>query len=96
MRRVRYMSLLLALAGLPAEAAVTQSQTIEFPCFKNLADGKVLVDGTQLDRKMQDLGYVLADGSYVPWRVLTFTRQNTHDDLWADGMCHMQLLPVEK
>ena len=96
MHRVLYMSLLLVCASLPAGAAVTQSQTIEFPCFKNMADGKVLVDGTQWDRKMQDLGYVLADGAYVPWKVLTFTRQKTHDEMWADGTCHMQLLPVEK
>lgn len=96
MRRVRYMSLLLVCASLPAGAAVTQSQTIEFPCFKNMADGKVLVDGAQWDRKMQDLGYVLTDGAYVPWKVLTFTQQKTHDEMWADGICHMQLLPVEK
>lgn len=96
MRRVCFMSLLLACSGLPANAAMSQARTIDFPCSKNLADGRVLVDGTQWDEKMRQLGYVLADGAYVPYEVLTFSQQKVHDEIWSDGLCRMKLLPVEK
>jgi hypothetical protein len=54
----------------------------------------VLVDGTQWDEKMRQLGYVLNDGAYVPYQVLTFSQQKVHDEIWADGLCRMKLLPV--
>lgn len=96
MRRVCSLGLLMALATLPADAAASKSRTIDFPCFKNLADGRVLVDGTRWDAKMRQLGYDLADGAFVPYEVLRFTQQSVHDAIWADGMCRMKLLPVAK
>ena len=81
------LSLLLAAAG-PAPAP-----TIDFPCFKNLSDGRVLVDGDQWDRKLRDLGYVLEDGAYVPYEVLSFQQQKARDAVWADGTCHLLLPP---
>ena len=96
MRRISYMSLLLVFSALPANAALSQVKTITFPCSKNLADGRVLVDGTQWDEKMRELGYVLADGAYVPYEVMRFTQQVVHDAIWADGLCRMKLLPVAK
>ena len=96
MRRVGLMSLLLVLASIPADATAVRMKVIDFACFKNLSDGRVLVDGTQWDQKMKDLGYVLEDGAYVPWKVLKFAKQAVHDQIWADGMCRMQLLPVAR
>ena len=69
---------------------------MDFPCFKNLADGRVLVDGTQWDRKMRQLGYELQDGEYVPYKVLRFRKQKLRDQIWADGLCRMRLLPVSR
>lgn len=37
----------MAVTMMPADAATPKPRTIDFPCFKNLADGRVLVDGTQ-------------------------------------------------
>lgn len=96
MRRAFSMSVLLVFSTLPAQAALSQVKTIEFPCYKNLADGRVLVDGTQWDEKMRQLGYVLDDGAYVPYEVLQFTQKAVHDAIWADGLCRMKLLPVAK
>ena len=96
MRRVCFVSLVLVVSSLPAAAASSQVGTIEFPCLKNLSDGRVLVDGTQWDAQMRDLGYDLADGDYVPYEVLSFTRQKLHDATWAEGICRMKLLPVSK
>lgn len=96
MRRLCYLSLLLACSGMPANAALSQVKIIEFPCLKNLADGRVLVDGTQWEEKMNQLGYVLADGAYVPYEILGFTQKTVHDEIWADGLCRMKLLPVAK
>ena len=96
MRCVCAMSLVLVFSALPAHAALSQVRTIEFPCYKNLADGRVLVDGTQWDEKMRQLGYVLNDGAYVPYEVLQFTQITTHDTIWADGLCRMKLLPVAR
>lgn len=94
MRRVCHISLMLVLAVLSAVPAAAKARTIDFPCLKNRADGRVLVDGTEWDLKMRELGYVLKDGAYVPWKVLHFEQQTVHDDIWADGMCQMKLLPV--
>jgi hypothetical protein len=96
MFRVSLLSLMMAVAMLPAAADTSKPRTIDFPCFKNLSDGRVLVDGTQWDEKMRRLGYVLEDGAFVPYEVLSFTQQTTHDQIWADGMCRMKLLPVAK
>lgn len=96
MLRVSSMSLLMAVTMMPADAATPKPRTIDFPCFKNLADGRVLVDGTQWDEKMRQLGYELEDGSFVPYEVLRFTQQTVHDQIWADGTCRMKLLPVAK
>ena len=96
MRRALFVSLVLLLAALPAAADKAKPRIISFPCSKNLADGRVLVDGPSWDQKMRDLGYVLADGAYVPWKVLGFTLQKKQDDIWADGICRMRLLPVAK
>jgi len=87
---------LLLASGQPS-ATPAGSKTIEFPCSRSLADGHVLVDGTQWDDKMRELGYELADGEYVPWKVLRFTEQvRNEEDGWADGTCRMKLLPVER
>lgn len=96
MRRVCAVSLFFALASLPADADSTTPRTIDFPCLKNLADGRVLVDGTQWDEKMRQLGFVLEDGAFVPYEVLRFTQLSVHDAIWADGMCRMKLLPVSR
>ena len=96
MRRICSMCLLVTVWALPAAAAVPKQKVIAFPCFKNLADGRVLVDGTEWDEKMRELGYDLADGAYVPWKVLKFTKKKVRDETWADGTCRMQLLPVAK
>lgn len=90
------LRLVLFILVLPANAATTSPGTIDFPCFKNLTDGRVLVDGTQWDKKMRKLGYVLEDGAFVPYEVLRFTQQTVHDQIWADGMCRLKLLPVTK
>lgn len=96
MRFVCSLSLMIVLLALPTTVAVPKQKTIDFPCFKNLADGRVLVDGPQWDARMRALGYRLEDGAYVPWKVLNFTSQKVHDEIWADGLCRMQLLPVAK
>lgn len=96
MRCLRYLSLIPVLAAGPAAAAGSAPKLIDFPCTRNVADGRVLVDGTAWDRKMRELGYALADGSYVPYRVLKFTGTTVEDDIWTDGICRMQLLPVAK
>jgi hypothetical protein len=98
MRRVCSLSLALwlaaPLAALAADAVA--GNIIDFPCSKNLADGRVLVDGTLWDAKMRALGHVLEDGAYVPYDVLRFSQLTVHDALWADGMCRIRLLPVTK
>ncbi|MCA3554548.1 hypothetical protein [Aestuariivirga sp.] len=94
MRRLSLISLVLLIAGLPALGATPETRVIDFPCFKSVADGRVLVDGDPWDRKMKDLGYRLKDGEYVPWKVLSFTQTKPEDEGWADGMCRMRLLPV--
>lgn len=97
MLRTPSIALALAVTAVSANAAPAGSKTIEFPCSRNLADGRVLVDGTQWDDKMRELGYELADGEYVPWKVLRFTEQVRHEeDGWADGTCRLKLLPVER
>lgn len=96
MLRVSLLSLLMAVIMQPADAATPKPRTIDFPCFKNLADGRVLVDGTQWDEKMHRLGYVLEDGAFVPYEVLHFTEMKVHDQIWADGTCRMKLLPVAR
>lgn len=96
MCRAVVLSLALLLAAGPAGATETKPKIIAFPCSKNLADGRVLVDGPAWDQKMRDLGYVLADGAYVPWKVLGFTLQKKQDEIWADGTCRLQLLPVAR
>ena len=96
MRSVRCLSLLLFVAVVPATAATPASKLIEFPCSRNLTDGRVLVDGTQWDEKMRALGYRLEDGSYVPYEVLTFTQHKVDDATWAEGICKMKLLPLAK
>ena len=89
-------SSLIALAIALAVASPAAARSIDFPCLKNLADGRVLVDGTQWDQKMRELGYQLEDGAYVPYKVLGFEKQTAHDDVWAEGLCHLELLPVAK
>lgn len=92
------------MAGLPIlpVLAVLLSQTgtgepvIDFPCFKNLSDGRVLVDGAQWDAKLKELGYELKDGAYVPYEVLAFELQAKRDEVWADGLCRLQLLPPQE
>lgn len=96
MHRLRLISLVLLLGGLPAQGARPEAKVIDFPCFKNLDDGRVLVDGGRWDQSMKDLGYRLKDGEYVPWKVLSFTQTKLEDGDWADGMCQMRLLPVQK
>lgn len=96
MRRVGYVSLALALVVLPAAAADAPQSTIEFPCTKNLTDGRVLVDGTAWDAKMHALGYKLPEGAYVPYEVQSFKRQKIQDATWAEGLCQMKLLPVAR
>ena len=61
-----------------------------------LADGRVLVDGTQWDEKMRQLGYVLEDGAYVPYKVLNFTQTAVHDEIWVEGICRLKLLPIAR
>lgn len=96
MRAVCRLSLLLlVLSGLPAPAAV-RARTITFPCLKNLADGRVLVDGTAWDAKMRSLGYDLSEGAYVPYQVLGFTQDKVQDAIWAEGQCRMKLLAATK
>ena len=94
MRRVCLLSLVLGLSSLCAAAATAADRIIDFPCLRNLADGRVLVDGPQWDAKMRALGYDLADGAYVPYEVLSFTRRRINDATWAEGECRMKLLPV--
>jgi len=96
MRCVRHVSLLLGLLSCFVAPASATPRSIDFPCFKNLGDGRVLVDGTLWDARMRKLGYRLTEGEYVPYEVLRFTRQTVHDEIWADGMCRMKLLPVAK
>ena len=96
MRSVRSLSLVAAIAVLSMSPAVAADNVMVFPCMKNGVDGRVLVDGTQWDVKMRQLGYNLADGAYVPYKVLSFTETKRHDDIWSDGTCRMQLLPVAK
>lgn len=97
MFRAMPLVLALAVAAAPAAASPAGSKTIVFPCSQNLADGHVIVDGTQWDDKMRELGYELADGDYVPYKVLHFTEEVRHEeDGWADGTCRMKLLPVER
>jgi len=79
-----------------ALASPAAARTIDFPCSKNLVDGRVLVDGPAWDRKMRELGYVLPDGAFVPYDVLNFRKQKSQDPIWADGLCRMRLLPVQK
>lgn len=86
------MGLMLATATAPQALA----RTIDFPCSKNMADGRVLVDGPAWDRKMAELGYVLKDGAFVPYAVLRFRKLKAQDAIWADGICRMRLLPVSK
>ena len=96
MRRVCFMSLLLVVSSLPAAAATPRVKTIDFPCLKNLADSRFLVDGQKWDARMRALGYDLADGAYVPYEVTSFTRRKLQDEIWAEGTCRMKLLPVAK
>ena len=89
MRGVRCLSLVLLVVAVPATAATPTSRLIDFPCTRNLTDGRVLVDGTQWDEKMRALGYTLESGSYVPYEVLKFTQQKVDDATWAEGICEM-------
>ena len=96
MPRVCCLSLLLVLStSLPAQAG-DSGEVIDFPCLKNLGDGRVLVDGTQWDDAMRSLGHVLTDGAYVPYEVLSFKLKKKQDDTWAEGRCRMKLLPVAR
>ena len=85
-----------ALAIPLAVASPAAARSIDFPCLRNLADGRVLVDGTQWDQKMRELGYHLEDGAYVPYKVLGFEQKAAHDEVWAEGLCRLELLPVAK
>ena len=96
MRCVCYMSLLLACCNAASALAAPEGKTIDFPCSRNLSDGRVLVDGTQWDERMRQLGYILDDGAYVPFEVLRFTQTAVHDEIWADGLCLLKLLPVTR
>lgn len=87
------IAILLAVAVLFVPGVPAEARTIDFPCFKNLTDGRVLVDGMKWDQKLQELGFVLDDGAYVPYKVLRFSDQKTRDQVWADGICNMLLLP---
>lgn len=96
MRPVRIVSLAAFFALSWQWSALAADEVIDFPCTKNLVDGRVLVDGPTWERKMKSLGYVLEDGAYVPYKVLNFTQGKQHDPTWADGECRMQLMPVVK
>lgn len=96
MRIRHYIAAALFLAGTPSLASSASTKTVDVPCLKNLADGRVLVDGALWDAKMRELGYRLADGAYVPYRVLRFRQTRVHDTIWADGECRMELLPETK
>ena len=96
MRCSGFLSLALLVVAVPATAATPTSRLIDFPCTRNLTDGRVLVDGTQWDEKMRALGYTLENGSYVPYEVLKFTQQKVDDATWAEGICEMKLLPKAK
>ena len=88
------MGLLLAstlLASVPAHAG---KRTIEFPCSQNRADKRVILDDSEWTEKLRKLGYELAEDEYVPYEVLSFTREKVVDDDWADGTCRIRLLPV--
>lgn len=90
------VSTIAALAVLLTLAGAAPDQIIDFPCFKNLSDGRVLVDGIRWDEKLRELGYELPDGAYVPYQVLHFELQTTRDAVWADGLCRMQLMPPQQ
>lgn len=96
MPRVCCLSLLLMLSSVVAAQAEDADEVIDFPCLKNIADGRVLVDGTQWDQAMRRLGHVLTDGAYVPYEVLSFDLKKQQDDTWAEGQCRMKLLPVAR
>lgn len=93
---VRVLSLVALVAFAAVSSAMAADSVIAFPCMKNAVDGRVLVDGVKWDEKMRQLGYSLADGAYVPYKVLRFTETKRQDDIWSDGTCSMELLPVAK
>ena len=90
------MAFLPGLMVVVGIAPAAMARTIDFPCSKNLADGRVLVDGVAWDRKMAELGYKLKDGAFVPYDVLRFRKLKSQDAIWADGICRMRLGPVQK
>ncbi len=96
MPSVRVLSLVALMSCAAIASAAAENRVIAFPCMKNAVDGRVLVDGVQWDEKMRQLGYSLADGAYVPYKVLRFTETKRQDDIWSDGTCSMELLPVTR
>lgn len=88
--------MLLALGLASASAALAGETVLDFPCARNLVDGRFLVDGPAWERRMRELGHDFQDDAFVPFEVTSFALRKVHDRIWADGLCRMKLRPVDQ
>lgn len=89
------VGMLIALSA----STATAGQKIDFPCTRNKTDGRVLVDGLDYAKKLASLGYEKRADKWgtvdynVGYNVLRFEKVRNSDEVWAEGVCRLELIP---